>query len=389
MPQKLIVRTENVGTAGNANLSDVIGLTFSTNENGYQTATVQLSRPFGLAWNDVALNTHLSVLSGRGDKAWEGRVEGLASALSEGGAGVLNLSCNGYWSSTYDLTFNGVVSASASPETMIATFINSTYLPQLTTGSLLVTGLTTEKYQTGNYGTNDEFIGDIILAICKSGYAPGGTVDTTRKVVPAVWKNRGLSTSAVLTTNPTADYILRRKDIVVGGLRRALTSVKNRVIIRYKDTSGALARVTVNDTASQSNLAGLLDGTPANFVRSQVLDYTGLGNLSLASATDRANITLSNSKQLKTDSDNIQVARDYAVFDVAQNQEIPLWRVRAGKWLQVPDMYPRATNTGSTTQAGNEGLATYYYITQTTYDAMSGLLTLIPEQSARLGDLVS
>jgi hypothetical protein len=272
---------------------------------------------------------------------------------------------------------------------MIASFINSTYLPQLVTGDLLVTGLTTEKYQTDNYGTNDEFIGDIILAICKSGYAPSGVADTTKKVVPAVWDNRGLSTSAVLTTLPTADYILRRKDIVVGGLRRALTSVKNRVIVRYKNTSGVLTRLTVDDTDSQGNLAALLEGIAADFVRSQVLDYTGLGNLSLASVTDRANITLSNSKQLKTDSDNIQVARDYTVFDVAKDRGIPLWSVRAGKWLQVPDMYPRSNSTGSATQAGNEGLATFYYITQTTYDALSGLLTLIPEQSARLGDLVS
>jgi hypothetical protein len=124
----------------------------------------------------------------------------------------------------------------------------------------LTTNVTGDKYQTGNFGTDDEKVGDIIQSVCAAGVYSGGLPDTTKKVIPAVWTGRTLTTSAITIVSPTADYIARRGSVKSAGLRRALSSVYNRVIIRYKDTSGNLARVTVNDHDRSIVISPLITG---------------------------------------------------------------------------------------------------------------------------------
>lgn len=391
MAETMYYRTK--GTNGYSHrLPDIIGASFTTDENGFKTADLQHKRDFTQAWDDLGLNYEL-VIGCRGNTAWNGRMEGTTAQPSQGrDQGSVGSSANGYYpASTRDLAFSGTVSASATPEAMIASFLNSVYLPQLSTStaSLLITGLTGAKYVTGNNGTDNEYIGDIIEAICAYGYAPGGTPDTTYRVVPSVWENRVLTTTAIKNTVPSADYIVRKKNVVFGGLRRSLSNIYNRVVIRYKDTTGALTITPFNDVTAQAQLAAYLGNGSVPFIRAQHLDWTSQGNLSPTVVANRANAVLNASKQVKVDTDSIEISRDYAVYSVADSQEIPNWKVRAGKWLKIPDRFPRGTATGTGTPSGDASLSTYYYISETSYDCFSGLLTLTPESSSKLEDFIS
>lgn len=370
-------------------LRDVIGGSFSTDEHGFKSATLQHSRDFRFGWDDLGLNYDL-LIGVRGNVAWNGRMEG-NEAQPSGGYGSVGSSGNGYYASTRDLLFTGTVSTSATPEAMIASFLNSVYLPQLSTATtgLLVTGVTGAKYLTGNNGTDSEYVGDIIETICGFGYSPGGTPDPTKKVAPAVWEDRLLTTTAISTSGTAADYIVRKKNVNIGGLRRSLSNIVNRVVVRYKDLSGTFTVTPFNDSASQTAMSNYLGGAAVPYVRVELLDWTSQGNLDPTVVSNRANAILNDLKQVKVDTDSIEIKKDYVVFSVAENQEIPNWKVRAGKWLQIPDRFPRGTSTGSGTAAGDAGLSNYYYISETSYDCFSGVLTLTPENSSSLADFIS
>jgi hypothetical protein len=369
-------------------IGDIKTLTLDSIENGFYQANMGLSRPFGIAWEDLALNNFLKAYNSRNDPIWEGRLESIEPAFQNDNDS-LNVTAMGEWASTYDQPYHGVLGTSTTPEAMLTSLNSGGYLPQLSGVSLLTTNVTGDKYQTGNFGTDDEKVGDIIQSVCAAGVYSGGLPDTTKKVIPAVWTGRTLTTSAITIVSPTADYIARRGSVKSAGLRRALSSVYNRVIIRYKDTSGNLARVTVNDTTVQSNLAANYGSGAVSFIRTWVADYTGLGNISTQAATDRANVILSQRKRITTDSRALTITQDYSVYSVAERQEIPLCRVRAGKFIQIPDLFPRPGSTGTGTNAGDASLSTIYYIVQTSYDAIAGKLTITPEQSSKLEDLVA
>lgn len=379
-------------------LSDVVGCTIASSENGFKTADLQLKRGYTQGREDLALNNDL-LIGVRNNTAYNGRIDGItaqpdqsgAGAAGAGGGGSTAATANGYYASTRDLAISGTVSASATPEAMIASFLNSVYLPQLSTSTagLLTTGITGAKYVTGNSGTDNEYIGDIIEAICAFGYAPSGTYNTAYRVVPAVWDGRLLVTSAIRTDAPEADYIVRKKNVTIGGLRRSLSNVYNRVVVRYKDLSGVFTITAFNDTASQAALASSLGGASVAFKRAQYVDWTSQGNLDPSAVSNMANALLNAAKQVKVDTDSITIARDYAVYSVAEGQEIPNWKVRAGKWLKIPDRFPRSSSGGTGTASGNAGLSTLYYISETSYDCFSGVLTLTPENSTGLGDFIS
>jgi hypothetical protein len=369
-------------------IGDIKSLTIDTIENGFYQASMGLSRPFGIAWEDLALNNFFKIYNSRSDSIWEGRLESIEPAFQNDNES-LNVTAMGLWASTYDLPYHGSLGTSATPEAMITALSSGGYLPQLNGYSLLTTGVSADKYQTGNNGTDDEKPGDIIQAICAAGVYTLGSPDTTKKVIPAVWTNRQLTTSAITIVSPTADYIARRGSVKSAGLRRALSSVYNRVTLRYKDTSGNLTRVTVDDTTVQSNLAANYGSGAVSYIRTWVADYTGLGNISTTAATNRANIILSQRKRVTTDSRALTISQDYSVYSVAEGQEIPLCRVRAGKFIQIPDMFPRPTASGTGSTAGDASLSTIYYIVQTSYDAVAGKLTITPEQSSKLEDLVA
>lgn len=374
---------------GQHRLYDVIGANISTYEYGFMTATLQHSRQFNQGWDEIGLNYDL-IIGARGTTGWNGFMEG-NTAQPNSDFGNIGSSGNGYFASTRDLIFTGTVSTSATPEAMIATFLNSTYLPKLltSTAGLLTTGITGATYITGNGGTDSEYVGDIIQTICGFGYAPGGVHDTTKKVVPAVWENRLLTTTTIKTSSPTPDYIVRKKDVVIGQLRRSLSNVINRLVIRFKDLSGVLTVTAFNDTTSQTTMAAYLGGASVPYVRVKLLDWTDQGNLDPTIVSNRANTILNDLKLVKVDTDSIEIKRDYVVFSVADGQEIPNWKVRAGKWLKIPDRFPRGTSTGAGTPAGDSSLSNYYYITQTKYDCFSGVLTLTPENSSSMEDFIS
>lgn len=370
-------------------LQDATGLRIATTENGFSMASWKLHREFGVAWPDVGLNYFVTIYGPRGfDIAWQGRIESVEPTYNNGVA-ALSCSATGFWASLGDEYYYGTLGTSTTPEALLQTAIGLMANIAINYTGLTVTGVTGIDYRTGNWGTDDETWSEIVQKICDF-----GTNILTQRVVPAVWDNRILSTSIVTTVNATPDYIVSRQHIVSTGLRRSLSSVKNRVTVRYNN-GGDLTRSTVNDTTGQAALAtaypvaGLL-GLRTNFIRTRIADYTGLGtNLSSSTVSDRANILLNNSKRVKTDAQSIVVKADYVILDNVSKQEIPLWRFRAGKWLNIVDLFPRLTRTGSGASNADAGITTTFYIVGTEYDAESGSLTLTPESSSNLADLVA
>jgi hypothetical protein len=383
MPEKLtiIARDYNGRTWY---LQDATGLKISTTENGYYLASWQLNREFGVAWSDIGLNFQITIYGPRGfDIAWEGRLETIEPSFQDGKSNLI-CSATGYWASVFDLFFNGLLSASATPEAMLSSLISGGYVPQLSssTAQLLVTGVTADTYRTPNSGTDDVIVGKVILDICASGNS------TSQKVVPAVWDNRVLSTMTVVTFNPTADYTLRRNHIVSTGLRRSLSSVADRVTLRYMLT-GALARFTSNDTTVQANLGISYASGFASYIRTRLLDFTGLGDITAPAAQRRAEAVLSDTKRVKTDSRAVVVRAGKCILDNALLQELPLWAIRAGKWLSIPDLFPRPNLGGTGTVSGDASITTMFYIKQTEYEHDSGTLTITPETSSRVEDIIS
>lgn len=369
-------------------LQDVSNLVLSSNENGFYIATWTMLREFGVAWEDLGLNSQMTVYGPRCfDTAWDGRLETIEPAI-QNGKDMIQCSAVGYWASASDLFYNGVLGSGVTPESMLTT-LNAAYLPQLSyPPTLVTTGRTGDGYQTPNTGTDDVVVSDVVKKVCAIGDS------SNNRIVPAVWENRNLSTSAVTTVNPSPDYVLRRKDINSTGLRVALSNVQDRVTIRYIDNgTGLLARVTVNDTTVQGNFsvdyqgAGI-PGTNTNYIRTKLLDFTGLGPISATAATNRANVQLNDSKRTKADSKAIVVSADWSIVDRSRYQEIPLWSIRAGKWLQIPDLFPRPNVGGSGASSGDSSVTTMFYITQTSYDAESGVLTITPDNSSALENLV-
>jgi hypothetical protein len=361
------------------NLFDAAHLKIDTSERGFALASWVLPRDFGFVWDEIGLNFQAFALSSRGDVAWHGRLESIEQALDNWGQPFLSCQGAGYWSSTYDLTFAGTLGTSASPETMIGSLFSGGYLPQLsnTTSGLTATGLSGQAYQTPNGGTDDVAVGNVILDLCAK-----GTSTTGQRVIPLVLANRKLVTRALPVT-PTAKYVVKQANVARIGLRRTLTSVFNQVIVRYKSsTDGMLQRAQVNDTASQSNLG--VDytggGTITGLFRRTVRDITGLSATNSTIATQMANAVLYTTKRVGNDSQAITIERDWVIFDTEEGGEIPNWKVQAGYWLQIPDLLPRPSESGSGTNAGDQTLQTMFYITQTQYDDDTGHLTITPEQ---------
>jgi hypothetical protein len=58
-------------------ITDIKSLVIDTIENGYYQASMGLSRPFGIAWEDLALNSFFAAYNSRRDTIWEGRLESI------------------------------------------------------------------------------------------------------------------------------------------------------------------------------------------------------------------------------------------------------------------------------------------------------------------------
>lgn len=373
---------------------DATGITFTTKENGFDSCNFTLSRAFGVAWEDIALNMQVLVYNNRFDVAWHGRLESITPTWQNGKSNV-KIVAAGYWYSAFDLTVSGTVTGTT-PEACIKTLMTTSYLLQLSTTQtgIATTGVTGYNFTTGNGGTDDIRVGDAILAICKQGDS------SNNRVFPYVLDTLGadgkplLNTKALNAASPTARYVVRRANVASISLSRSLSMVKNRIIVRYKDsTTGALNRSTQNDTSSQGNLGIDFTGSAGttNFIRSEVLDISGLqGGTTSTIANNTANARLNETKRVRNvASQAINLVQDYVVFDTTEGQEIPLWKVRAGYHIQIPDLLPRVSEAGTGTSAGDYALATTFYITQTSYNAQTGALSITPEQSSAASEVMS
>jgi hypothetical protein len=213
------------------------------------------------------------------------------------------------------------------------------------------------RFQTDNEGTDDQPIGDIILDLCAK-----GTSVTYQRVIPQVWEALGsdgkpVLSTAILPAFVSTRYIVRLANVKSFSLRRSLSNIQNRVRVRYKlDTDGTLAKSVRNDTASQSNLGVDFTGggTITNFIR--VGNYDVSNNYSAnATNADRLGDTILNRlKRVSNQSQAIVIEKDWVIFDVQTGQEIPNWAVRAGQWLQIPDLFPRGSESGTGTNSGDQ-----------------------------------
>jgi hypothetical protein len=368
-------------------IGDASGVTLENNENGYSQATWQLEREFDIAWEDIGINFQVFFFSPRGDTAWHGRIDTIEPSFGDDGVKV-KCSAVGYWASTYDLPFNGVLGTSTTPEAMEALLVNSTYLPQLVTSTsgLITTGITGVGYQTPDSGVNDVRVGDVLLQLTRF-----GTSVTGQRVVPYVLTGRQLFTRALPAT-PTARYILRLGNTASVDLRRVLSAIGNRANIKWKDTVGNVNRTSVNDASSQNSLGvdftGL--GTITPFVRVQeVKDVTSYVNMTAAIATSMANASLYTTKQTRNDSQDVTIQQDWVIFDTVAGQEVPNWAVLAGYWIDVPDLFPRPQAAGSGSTGGDQALATLFYIKNAKFEQDTGYLTITPENSSDLSEVAA
>jgi len=368
---------------------DATSLSLKTSENGFLTLTFPLRRPFGFSYEDIGLDFQVFVYSNRGDVAWHGRLESIEPSLT-GKTSSMNVTAVGYWAAGYDEVKNGTISGST-PEACLATILTGGYVAQwsTTTTGLSTTGVTSYNYQTSNGGTDDLPVGDIVLQLYQAGSS------SSQRVVPAIWENRQLVTT-ILASPPSPRYLVRRRNVAGIGLRRALSSVSPKVLVRYKDANGNLQRVNVADTATQNNLGVDFTGggTVTTYNRTQIVDITGLSNgTSSTNATSLANSKLAVSKLVKSDSQAINISKKYCVIDLVEGQEIPLWKVRSGYYMQIPDLLPRPAEAGSGTAGGDAALLTTFYITQTEFKytgaADNDMLTITPEASSNISDLNS
>ena len=374
-------------------IADALGVTFTYKPTGCDTCTFTMLREFAFAWDDIGLNSQLIIDNKAGDRAWYGRVESIAPTL-QGDLAVIQVAAQGYWWSTYDLTVQGTVSGTT-PEGILTSLIGATYLPQLSTVAtgLATTGVTGISYQTGNTGTDNTRIGDAIAAVCSYG---DSALKKVRAYVDATLGSDGkprLNTVVVNTVTPSPRYILRRANINGIGLSRSLSLVRNRVIVRYKDsTSGAIAnRPARNNTTSQGNLGVDYTGSAGktNYIRSEILDMSGLQNGTTSAIADNSgDVKLNEVSRIRNIATGaITVTQDYVVYDTVETSEIPNWKVKAGYYLQIPDLFPRLSSVGSGSLAGDVMLETTFYISETKYDCDTGQLSLTPEVASDLRSL--
>lgn len=376
--QLSIYTTDQVGSKWY--ISDAENIVIRNTENGFSNATWDLKRNFSSVYDDLGLNFPVLISNGRDDVAWQGLLEGYEPRKSQNN-GTVSCSAVGYWATLYWLPFNGIIAAAA-PETQIAGLVSGGYATQLSsTTSLVATGVVANPYQTGNGGTDDVRPGDIIFDLCKAG------TSTQQRVVPAVWENRILTTTALALT-PSARYRVSSQLVDGIALRRNLSTIGTRVLVRYVDsTTHALARIVVNDATTQANLAAYLGGA-VSYIKTEILDISGLNEISAAVATATANTRLNNAKKVKSDSP-ITISTEYSIFDLSAGQEIPLWAVRAGYWLQIPDLVPRTNEIGGGTAGGDVAVTSLFYISQCEYQAESNTLTITPENPSSFTDIVS
>lgn len=372
-------------------ITDATAIIFTTKETGFDNCQFTLAREFAVAWDDISLNMQVFVYNARGDVAWYGRLENITPTITPN----VKITAVGYWYSAYDLTTNGTISG-ATPEACLKSLLSTTYLPQLSTTQtgIYTTGITGYSYNTPNAGTDDLRVGDIILALCKVGDS------SNNRVIPAVWGTLGADGKPLLTTKalsysvPAPRYILHRNGLKGLSLSRSLSLVRDRVIARYKSSSnGALARSTQNDTSTQAELG--IDftggGTVTNYIRTEMMDISGFTTGTTSAIADAtATARLNEVSRLRNVANQaLTVSQEYSVFDTVANQELPLWSVRAGNFVRVPDLFPRASEAGTGTAAGDYSLATVFYITQTSYNVQNATLSITPEQSSAASEVMS
>lgn len=359
------------------------------NEQGFFQSTWTLKRDFSIAYDDIGLNSMVVWRSPRNDRVWQGRLIGIELRYDATGGNAINVVAQGYFGSAYDLTING--SLSGTTEQKLAALITGGYLPQLvndTTGIVAAGISSSYPWSTANGGSDDMRVGDAILDIAKT-----GTSDSQRYLTQ-VWLDRKFVTTTVNMSTPVARYKVKKNNVQSIVLRRNLNDIANLVLVRYKQADGLLYRASRPDTASQ-NLYGI-DYTLSNsylanrtpFVRSQIMDITGLDATTPANAALAGDTRLAQVKRLRNDSDAITIVNDLSIYDTVLGRYVSKFEVKAGNWLEVTDLFPRLSSGGAAIAGADPVYQNMFYITSARYELSSGTLTLTPERSSDLASQI-
>lgn len=381
-------------------LSGVKNLEFESGYNGYFQARFDLQRDFNYGWPDLGLAFQLYAYSGL-NEVWHGLIWNYAPRKNSGSnADTVGVTALGYYASTSWLAFPSVADRNSgvdgvipvgSPESQLSYLLTHGYLPHLVAGTFAATGLTNNVFSTPNGGTDEMRVAKVVEAICNA------STTSNQVVLPQVWNDRKFGTKTVPTdpANLSPRYVVSIRNVETMDLERSLNGVVNRQIGRHvSDADGSLNRVEADDTTSQNVLA--IDytgsGTKTPIIIDDIVDLTGLGKTSIASATLLVTTRLGNTRRIQHQSRGITVSQDWTIFDTTLGRVIRNCEVRAGEWLQIPDLYPRLSLTGSGTVAGDISITDKFLISKTSYRAHedgSGMLTITPEVSANLAELVS
>lgn len=378
-----------------------------TNEFGYATGVIEVKRTPRYAWDDIAPNfqfyvvPNLGAVSVEDDAIWHGFIEAPEIALTnwqaEGGASSRTPSSTrihiaGYWNTAYFLPFRGSIAA-GTRDAQIARLINAGYLPQLssdTTGLSLAgtIGQPARRFETGNGGTDDMPVGDVIRALLSEGRASDNAA-----LLPTVWNKRRLIIRAV---SPTATPQFRIPGQNVNyQTKRSIMSVYDRVTVRYK-LAGVLLRQSANDVtiANRLGVAYSPGAAVTPFARTLVTDIAsqqGNSDTPTSVASAYASKVLNRVKVIRNESQSlivkpgtsVKVVPSTAAFAGADGwSAVSYWQLmRApGCWVQSWDVHQRLSDMGMT--ANEQHINSVFYITKASLDLTSGVITLTPENDA-------
>lgn len=369
----------------NWKIYDAKAVKWSKDEYGYSTLSFNLIRNWQYAWRDFALNNMVSLLQVPNKTKWQGRLETIELNYAKKKASI-TVTASGYRSTLSDMYYHGSIPA-GTWESQLTWLIANGYAPyiQAIYTYLYNSGKINQAIATGNGGTDDETIFNIMKRIVTGNLSDGSSIQLQ------IWDDRILSSVLVQPSSiATPTYRVPIDYIESFGLRRSLLTVENIVRARYKDIAG---NVQYDDSATDVVNSGKALGKDfgaglINYIRMHILDLTNLKNQSSSSAATAASRLLAQTKTLKNDSKAIVLNKDAKVYEIASKRWIDGSDIKTATYIEVTNLFPRTNLIGTGTSAGDTALQQKFYITKVDCDD-TGKVSLTPETSSKLSDVVS
>ena len=290
---------------------------------------------------------------------WEGRLERIRIIRP----GIIRLVFRGYWRNFRDSVF-------ANDATPYSKDYNTT--ADLIVGDMLANGFHADTIQ----------ISTSILNLTD----PGPTIDQTYPDEWSLWQALTDASRGVLSFPDSSD---RRVDLAVWEDQEVYLTPRNptvvdwRAYLRRENGAGIRSFPLEVDLGNVANAirvlysSGTQTGTEtdadsiSDFIRIEHM-VDDIGTSVQATAEERRGEFLASHKDLQQQISGIQVDR---VLD-ANLIDLPLWRVRAGDVIEVPDWLTRTSELGSLALDAERR----FFIEATSYNHQTGVLTITPDR---------